>query len=130
LTEKNLNNITILLAEDIKLNQIVVKKMIEKLNGYVDIAQNGIEVISMIKKRKYDVILMDLHMPEMDGYEATKLIKGHIKYHSQIIIGLSAEAQHKHKVLCLNIGMNDYITKPFKATELVKKIQKLVNQVS
>lgn len=124
-SNEDLSNIKILLAEDIELNQMVVKRMINKLNGEIDIASNGIEVLSLLSKQDYDVILMDLHMPEMDGYEATTRIRKHPEWSQIPIIGLTADAQESSKELCLNSGMDDYLVKPFDPTVLIKKIKSL-----
>ena len=123
---QDLSQLKILLAEDVKMNQIIVKKMIKKLNGDVDVASNGLEVLALMQQQKYDVILMDINMPEMDGYEATQRIRQHSDYRGQIIIGLSADNQGAVKATCLQMGMNDYLVKPFEPADLIEKIITLV----
>ena len=121
-THYDLSNINILLAEDVKLNQLVAKQIIAKRNGKVDIANNGIEAISMLYKKHYDVILMDLHMPEMDGYEATMRIRKQRDWDNISIIGLTADIKETTKDLCLEIGMNSFLAKPFNPDELMREI--------
>ncbi|WNC71216.1 ATP-binding protein [Thalassotalea psychrophila] len=118
----DLSNLNILLAEDVKLNQLVAKQIIAKRNGKVDIANNGIEAISMLYKKHYDVILMDLHMPEMDGYEATMRIRKHKDWDNISIIGLTADIKETTRDLCFEIGMNSFLAKPFNPDELMRTI--------
>ncbi|WP_371378371.1 ATP-binding protein [Thalassotalea aquiviva] len=119
----DLTDESILLAEDVKLNQLVAKKMIQKLNGNVDIAENGFEVIQMLSKKSYNVVLMDLHMPEMDGYEATKLIRLQKEWEHIKIIGLTADVKPTTKKACLELGMTNFLNKPFKPEALVQAIK-------
>lgn len=117
-----------LLAEDIVLNQQLVKKIMEKWGYKLDIVFNGEEAIEKVKKNNYDFILMDIQMPNMDGTTATSIIrklKDPIKS-SIPIIALTAQASMAEADKCLEIGMNAYMSKPFKAQELKSKIQELV----
>lgn len=130
LSHLDLGALSILLAEDIKLNQLVVKRIVQKVGIYLDVAEDGLEVIEMLNKKHYDVILMDLHMPNMDGYEATKRIRESPEWKDVIIIALSADAQQSSKEECLKIGMNDYIIKPFEPIELIRKIELCIKSIS
>ncbi len=121
-TRYDLTQVSILLVEDVPLNQLVAKKMIAKCNGSVAIANNGLEAISMLATAHYDVILMDLHMPVMDGYEATSEIRKDHNYDKITIIGLTADINESRKELCLAIGMNGFLAKPFKPQELMQVI--------
>jgi len=120
-------NLNILIAEDNKINQLFTRKVLEKNNFNTDIAFNGKEVLEKVKQNEYDLILMDLHMPEMDGYEATKYIRE--KYDASKknipIIALTAAATKGESEKCFAVGMNDYISKPFKPSNMIKKILKL-----
>lgn len=119
-----LKNLKILLAEDNLINQKVVIRVLTSQGAVVDIANHGREAIDMLKKKQYDLILMDLQMPEMDGYEATKIIRNDmgVTTSNTPIIAMTASALITDKTKCLHAGMNDYIAKPFLAGELYRKI--------
>ena len=104
----------ILVAEDNSTNQILIKRLLEKLGFSCHLVANGIEAVEAVSRVKYDLILMDCHMPEMDGYEATKKIRELNKNeNSQIpIIAVTANAMTGDELLCIKAGMNDYLTKP------------------
>lgn len=128
-TKEILENSKILIVEDNPLNLLLAKTILRKQNfKIVDFAENGQAAIEMIKKSDYDVILMDLHMPIMDGYEATLFIRGNLsgKKRNVPIIALTAAAIKGEKEKCFEIGMNDYISKPFKPEELFSKIIKFL----
>jgi signal transduction histidine kinase/CheY-like chemotaxis protein len=114
------STISVLVAEDNKVNQLVVKKMLKK-NGYnFSIANNGLEAFNMCKEKKYDIILMDLQMPIMGGIEATTEI---FKLNpSQVIIAMTANVLQEDKIACENIGMTGFLGKPFTKKELVNAI--------
>ena len=121
-----LKNIKILVAEDVVLNQLLIKIILEDLNFEVDIADNGKIAIEKIKTDHYDLVFMDLHMPEMNGFEATKYIREEMK--SQIpIIALTADVTQVDIDKCLDIGMHDYISKPIDEALLYEKIVKVLN---
>ena len=112
-------NISILVVEDNIINQKVAETIFTNLGLNVKIVNNGIEAIDEIKKHKYDIIFMDLIMPEKDGIEATVDIRS-MGYQIPII-AMTATASKTSKTNAINSGMNDYITKPVKV-ETVKKI--------
>lgn len=129
LEEYNLNNPKrILLVEDYKVNQMVAEKFFKRWEMEYDVANNGLEAINMIKQNDYGLILMDLQMPEMDGYEATKVIRRMDggAYTQLPIVALSASAMLEIKQRALDIGMDDFISKPFKPKELYNTIAKFV----
>ncbi len=123
-------SINILLAEDNEINQLFVKKLLSpKFN--IDIVSNGIEALHTLKSKKIDLILMDLHMPEMDGYEATRKIResDNEKIKTIPIIALTAAAIKDEKEKCINTGMNFYISKPFEPESLFNVIGRALKSV-
>ena len=119
--------VQVLLAEDNLINQNFATTILKK-NGYkADIAKNGNEVLEMLELKEYDVILMDLHMPEKDGYEATSIIRNSKKKYQTIpIIAVTAAAIKGEKERCFNEGMNGYISKPYAPQELIEKINEVI----
>ena len=107
----------ILLAEDNLVNQKVAIKMLERLGYTADIAADGREVLAALESRHYDVVLMDVQMPEMDGLEATRSIRS-TACHQPYIIAMTAHAMKGDREECLDAGMNDYISKPVRIEEL------------
>jgi CheY-like chemotaxis protein len=118
--------LSILLVEDNKTNQLLAKTRLERWKCKVDIANNGIEGVKKVQKNMYDLILMDIQMPIMDGYEASKIIKNDIsKYVAKIpIIAMTAYATNADINLAKSSGMDDYIFKPFKPRELYNILEK------
>lgn len=110
--------LTILLAEDNLINQKLATRVLNKLGYELDIANNGVEAVGMLQKKDYDLILMDILMPEMDGLEATSVIRSGAQYQPQII-AMTANAMPEDRETCLKAGMNNYITKPIKLEELM-----------
>jgi CheY-like chemotaxis protein len=114
----------ILLAEDNVVNQKLALRLLEQMGYRADMASNGIEAIESLERQIYDVILMDVQMPEMDGLEATRLIRkltGAIQPH---IIAMTANAMEGDREMCIAAGMNDYISKPIRINELVEALMK------
>lgn len=124
-----LSDVNILLVEDNLINQKVASYTLSKQGAQVEIANHGKEAIVMIEKKKYDVILMDIQMPEMDGFETTQYIRNNEKdwISKTPIIAMTASALVSERVKCLASGMNDYISKPFQAKELYDKISQQLN---
>jgi signal transduction histidine kinase/CheY-like chemotaxis protein/ligand-binding sensor domain-containing protein len=116
----------ILLAEDNVVNQKLALRFLEKMGYKADLAANGIEVLTALERQKYDIVLMDIQMPEMDGIEATKIIherwSGSDRPH---IIAMTAVAMQGDREKCLAVGMNDYVSKPVRIEELVKALKKV-----
>jgi signal transduction histidine kinase/DNA-binding response OmpR family regulator len=117
----------ILLAEDNVVNQKLTLRILHKL-GYrnIDIAQNGLEAIEKFNEQFYEVILMDVQMPEMDGLEATRLIRLK-QYQQPVIISMTANAMQDDKEKCIQAGMDSYIAKPINIEELVETLVKASN---
>jgi len=119
-------NLKILYAEDNLVNQRITKFLLQKINANCDIASNGIEAFEMFKSNDYDLILMDMYMPEMGGIESTKLIREFEKATANkpvFIVAVTANAFSEDRVACLDAGMNDFLSKPFKEAELMKIIK-------
>ncbi len=110
----------ILLAEDNLVNQKVATRLLERLGYRVDTVANGLEVLAALQRLRYDVILMDVQMPEMDGLETTRQIRATISADQQpYIVALTANAMQEDRKACLSSGMNDHIGKPLRAVALV-----------
>ena len=104
---------TILLVEDNKVNQLVGSKVLENLGYDFTIANNGVEAVSAFRSGRYDAVLMDCQMPEMDGYEATAAIRQLEGSESHLpIIAMTAAAMDGDRERCMAAGMDDFITKP------------------
>ncbi|HNX08809.1 MAG TPA: PAS domain S-box protein [Methanothrix sp.] len=115
-------DLLILLAEDNIINQKVALRMLERLGYHADIAANGQQVLEALKRTSYDIVLMDVQMPEMDGLEATRRIRitqGHQPY----IIAMTAHAMKGDREVCLDAGMDDYVSKPVRLQELQAAIE-------
>ena len=113
----------ILVAEDNIINQKMIRNVLQLLGYSADVVANGLEVIEALKRKRYELILMDIQMPEMDGYEATRIIIGHMKEERPIIIAMTANVMNSDKVKCFETGMDDFITKPIKVEDLQKTIR-------
>lgn len=120
---EHLPPLRILLAEDNKVNQMVALRILERLGYRADIAGNGLEVLDALNRQPYDVVLMDMQMPEMDGVTATQeIIKAWPPEKRPFIIAMTANAMQGDREICLEAGMNDYVSKPIKVPELVRAL--------
>ncbi|MFK5855916.1 MAG: ATP-binding protein [Bacteroidota bacterium] len=122
---KSLKEIKILVVEDQRINQMVIKQILNKWNNPHEIVSNGQEAIEILGKEDFDLVCMDLQMPVCDGFEATRKIRSkevNVRNHNIPIIALSADALPETREKVLDAGMNDYITKPPDLEELYKKI--------
>ena len=119
--------LNILLAEDNRVNQIVAKQLLERMSHSVTIAGNGVEALSLLEAGSYDLVFMDIQMPEMDGIETTRKIRGlEVKTHAHIpIIALTAHAMKGDKERCMDAGMDGYVTKPINKAA----VQSVMNEV-
>ncbi len=131
----DLENVRILLVEDYVTNQRVAMRHLKKSGCQADLAENGLEALEACKRKRYDLIFMDIQMPVMDGYESTARIREHeseiarsdIRRKSRTpIVALTAHAMKGYRKQCLDHGMDDYMTKPLKRRELVAMITKWV----
>lgn len=112
----------ILVAEDNHINQKLVRKLFEVLGYKTDLAANGYETIEALKRKPYNLIFMDVQMPEMDGLEATRIIKERWNTKSPVIIAMTANAMQGDREICLESGMEDYISKPLKLEDILRVI--------
>jgi CheY-like chemotaxis protein len=113
----------ILVAEDSAVLQRIVVHQLKKLNYDVVLVSNGLEAVEAIKNGRFDLVLMDWQMPQLDGIQATKQIRELPEAGSVPIIAMTANAMEGDRLSCLNAGMNDYISKPFTLEQLQKAIE-------
>lgn len=126
--------VKILLAEDNDINQILTKKMLEKHGFVVKAVSNGIEILNELNNNdEFDIILMDIQMPDMDGITTTEIIRGHkhdsrwkINRRDIPIIALTANAMKEDRQLCTNAGMDDYLAKPIRINSLLEILKRVL----
>jgi hypothetical protein len=119
----------VLLAEDNRLNQIVAAGTLQKLGYLVEIVDGGVDAVEACRHGTFDAILMDIMMPDLDGYRATAMIRAneiedgrpHVP-----IIGLSARAMDGDREIALDAGLNDYLTKPLREADLKAALQRWI----
>lgn len=116
----------ILVAEDNEMNQEVAQSILEDAGFICDIAENGSIAVAMIQQHTYDVVLMDMQMPVLDGLDATIQIRKMVGYENIPIIAMTANAMTKDKDECLEVGMNDFVTKPIDLNELWRALIKWI----
>jgi PAS domain S-box-containing protein len=120
------SSVKILLVEDNLINQKVALLSLKKLGYQADVANNGLEALAKLKEKSYQLILMDIQMPEMDGLTATQMIRRENPNHP-IIIGLTANAFAEDREKCLSIGMNDYMTKPISLVKMGNMLEQYLS---
>ena len=113
----------ILLAEDNEFNQEIAYEIFQELGVQIDIAPDGIKAVEMASTKLYDIVFMDVHMPEADGITATRLIRKRLDAKILPIVAVTAYALNENKEMCLNAGMNNFISKPFLVQDIVKVLQ-------
>jgi CheY-like chemotaxis protein len=122
-----LQNVRVLLAEDNTINQKVTMRILEKAGCRADLVRGGREAVAAVGRAVYDVVLMDCQMPEMDGYEATAVIRQAEAGRTHLpIIALTAHSLPEDRTRCLAVGMDDYLTKPVRPDELVAAIKRVL----
>jgi signal transduction histidine kinase/DNA-binding response OmpR family regulator len=128
ITEERKRRVRILLAEDNIINQKIALRILEKKLGYhADVVNNGREAIETLQRLDYDMVLMDCQMPEIDGYEATHIIRNDhstVRNHNIPIIAMTANAMKGDREKCLEAGMDDYVTKPINVKKLSESIKR------
>jgi signal transduction histidine kinase/DNA-binding response OmpR family regulator len=118
----------ILLAEDNAVNQKLALRILEQMSYRADVASNGLEAVESVERQVYDVILMDVQMPEMDGLDATRGIRKLTNVTQPHIIAMTANAMEGDREMCIAAGMDDYISKPIRVNELVDALLKAERQ--
>ena len=113
----------ILIAEDNPINQQLAMIVLTKMGYEPELAENGQEAVEKQQQDKYDIILMDVQMPEMDGMQAARVIRSEQKV-QPVIIAMTANAMQEDKEECLQAGMNDYLSKPINLDELLLVLKK------
>ncbi|MDX1589204.1 MAG: ATP-binding protein [Oleiphilaceae bacterium] len=111
--EVNDTPLRVLLVEDNRVNQLVASGMLRKLGHSVDLAENGERALLALENQHYDLVLMDCQMPVMDGYQATRMIRGNPRLKHLPVIAITANVMQGDREACLDAGMDDYITKPY-----------------
>lgn len=114
------NPLSILIAEDNMVNQRLALLLLSKLGYSADVASNGLQAVELVRKNNYDLIFMDISMPEMDGFQATRAIRN-FGGKQPVIVAMTANAMSEDREICLQSGMNDYLSKPIKV-ELLKEV--------
>lgn len=115
----------ILLAEDSVLSQKIALLLLERQGYHVDCATTGCEVLAALQCQQYDAILMDVHMPDMDGLQTTQYIHEHGSPPHPYIIGMTADASPNDREHYLSHGMNDYLSKPLQPEELIHALERV-----
>jgi CheY-like chemotaxis protein len=113
----------ILLAEDNAVNQKLALRLLQQMGYRADLASNGLEAVESVQRQTYDVVLMDVQMPELDGLDATRRICALMSPNERPrIVAMTANAMQGDRDMCLAAGMDDYITKPIRVDQLVKAL--------
>jgi CheY-like chemotaxis protein len=124
IVKNEMQNPRILLAEDNVSSQMVTLAMLKRLGYSADAVANGLEALQALGRQHYDIVLMDVRMPEMDGLEATRIIRQRWPNRGPNIIAITAHALQDDKEKCLEAGMDDYISKPVKVEELARVLER------
>jgi CheY-like chemotaxis protein len=114
----------ILLAEDNVVNQKLALRLLSQMGYRADLAGNGLEVLESLDRQPYDLVLMDVQMPEMDGLEAARRVRQRWTGGKPYIIAMTANALEGDRQACLDAGMDDYLAKPIRVEELVTALRK------
>jgi len=122
--------LSVLLAEDNIVNQKVAQYILEKLGCTADLAENGKEAVHLLTEKDYDIILMDIQMPEIDGLEATQLIRSDPEMQQPYIIAMTANVMEDDRQQCMAAGMDDFISKPVRIDDVSKAIERAHLQIS
>ncbi|WP_051327952.1 response regulator [Desulfatirhabdium butyrativorans] len=129
LTEERKRSIRILLVEDNPVNQKVVLKMLKKFGYHADTAASGAQALKLLGERTYHIVLMDVGMPDMDGFQVTSVIrdpKSPVRHHTVVVIALTAHVMQGDREKCIANGMNDYLPKPINPQDLLDTVEKWV----
>jgi CheY-like chemotaxis protein len=122
----NIRGARILVVEDNPINQQVAREFLEREGFKVFIANNGRQCLAAVEQHVFDLVLMDLHMPEMDGFEATRALRLEARYAQLPIVAMTAAAMEKDRTACLAAGMNDHLAKPIDHRDLTRILIKWI----
>jgi PAS domain S-box-containing protein len=125
----NMNHLNILIAEDNDINRFIIEKMISPSGAKLSFTKNGEETVRAVTQEYFDLILMDIEMPGINGYQATEMIRKELKSTNIPIIAMTGHAMEGEKAKCIESGMNDYISKPFQASDLSSIILKWTSEI-
>ena len=120
--DHSFENTKILVVEDNEINIKVISKRLERLSVQFDVARNGEEAVAMAREHKYQIIFMDIQMPILDGFGATKLIRENDL--STPIVAMTANVQKEDQEMCFEVGMNAFLGKPINKTELIAILER------
>jgi len=129
--EKRRRNVRILLAEDNVTNQQVAVGLLKRMGLHADVAADGSEALEALRERRYDLVLMDVNMPEMDGMEVTACIRdpaSPVLDHAVPVVAMTAHAMKGDRERCLEAGMDDYLSKPVQPAELARVVEKWLDR--
>lgn len=119
---KSLKNMSILLVEDNEMNTLLASAILQRIGANITEADNGMEAVNLLRKREFDIVLMDLHLPVMNGFETTRYIRNTL--HMDVpVIAITANVINGEEARCLEAGMNAFISKPYTEKNLVEKIE-------
>jgi CheY-like chemotaxis protein len=119
-------NKKVLLIEDNYINQLVTKDLLEELKAVIVVADNGKIGLDKLDKEHFDIVLMDIQMPVLDGYQTMKIIRSEPSFADLPILALTANAIDKEIEKCMKCGASDYLSKPFLPEDLFRKMEKLL----
>jgi len=124
-TDQTGAQLRVLVVDDVPVNLIVVEKMLDSIGYQVETASNGLEAVQAVKVQHYDFVFMDIQMPEMDGFEATRQIRKLSVEKGDIpIVAMTANTQESDRDACIEVGMNDFIAKPFVKKQLAEVLER------
>ena len=122
---EDFTGLSVLVVEDNNVNQKLMEALLSNINVKFDIADNGVKALEALEKTRYDIVFMDCHMPELDGYETTKhILKNYQDGDRPKIIALTADSLQENVDKCFNIGMDDFLAKPVKANDIREMLVK------
>jgi len=126
---KDIMGMRVLVAEDMPLNRMLITKILDKVGCVIDAVSNGEEAVQMVTKNEYKVIFMDCHMPEVDGFSATRRIREMEEKSGKhvFIVALTADAMAGDKERCIDEGMDDHIGKPFRQEQIMAVLERIAN---
>ncbi len=121
-----LNDIKILVVEDNTFNQKIIREILTRYGVSVVLADNGLEALEALAETSFDIVLMDLHMPDMNGYEATIELRKNPRHVQLPVIAFSASVTDEDRKRCIDAGMNDFAGKPINTKELLTTLERWI----